>query len=129
MPGKVRFQVDDGDFQARASELISGLNKYLKEEWIPVMESIKQQSKKEVPKKTGRLQNSFDETWLIEGNILSWVALYDTPYACRQHEDLDLHHKGGRKAKYLSDPIAQHKNQVERATVRGVNKAVQAVYK
>lgn len=129
MPGKVRFELDDRDFQAKAKQLVGGLNKFLKEEWIPVTTSITNQSKREVPRKSGRLANSFDEEWLIQGDILSWIAKYDTPYACRQHEDLDLHHTGGRKAKYLSDPINQHKNQFERATAKAVNRAAQAVYK
>ena len=33
------------------------------------------------------------------------AVTYDTPYACRQHEELDWHHAPGRQAKYLEDPL------------------------
>jgi hypothetical protein len=29
---------------------------------------------------------------------------YDTPYACRQHEEMTWHHAPGRQAKYLETP-------------------------
>jgi hypothetical protein len=40
------------------------------------------------------------------------MVSYDTPYAARQHEELDWRHAPGRQAKYLEQPL-----NAERATV------------
>ena len=36
---------------------------------------------------------------------LKAAVSYDTPYAVRQHEELDYHHAPGRTAKYLETPL------------------------
>jgi hypothetical protein len=38
-----------------------------------------------------------------------WVT-YDTPYAVRQHEELDWKHAPGRTAKYLEGPANEHQD-------------------
>lgn len=51
-----------------------------------------------------------------EGNLKASVS-YDTPYACRQHEELTWHHtRPGAQAKYLEQPVNEHgtKAEVER---------------
>lgn len=39
-----------------------------------------------------------------EGQLRGAVS-FDTPYAVRQHEDLNLRHDTGRQAKYLETPM------------------------
>lgn len=39
-----------------------------------------------------------------EGSLKGAVS-FDTPYAVRQHEELDYRHNAGKKAKYLEDPL------------------------
>ena len=50
-----------------------------------------------VPIEEATLQNSGQAT--AEG--LKGVVSYDTPYACRQHEETGWRHDGGRRAKWL----------------------------
>jgi hypothetical protein len=33
-----------------------------------------------------------------------WIVYFSTPYAARQHEELEWHHMPGRQAKYLEEP-------------------------
>ncbi|MFF2522430.1 hypothetical protein [Streptomyces liangshanensis] len=49
---------------------------------------------------------SVDEAALIA------AVSYDTPYAIRQHEELDFRHAPGRTAKYLEGPLNSSANQV-----------------
>ena len=39
------------------------------------------------------------------GNSHFAAVSYDTPYAVRQHEEMDYAHQRGRRAKYLEDPL------------------------
>ncbi|MFD3835307.1 hypothetical protein ACFWWC_03495 [Streptomyces sp. NPDC058642] len=39
-----------------------------------------------------------------EGDLTAMVS-YDTPYAVRQHEEMDYRHAPGRMAKYLEGPL------------------------
>lgn len=64
-------------------------------------EHLLAESQREVPKAEGTLERS--------GRVVigdRTVALtYDTPYARVQHERTDYRHTGGRKAKYVEDPM------------------------
>lgn len=60
-------------------------------------DKLAEESNKDVPYKEGDLAGSADVA--VEGNEAA--VSYDSPYAVRQHEDLDAHHPNGRKAKYL----------------------------
>lgn len=47
---------------------------------------------------------------------------YDTPYAVRQHEDMNLHHDSGRSAKFLENALNSEKDAVReilRKTIAG----------
>lgn len=50
-----------------------------------------------VPIEEATLQNSGQA--MTEG--LQGVVSYDTPYACRQHEEMGYRHDSGRRAKWL----------------------------
>lgn len=57
-----------------------------------------------VPLEEGTLERS----GMVSDDGKGTVAVsYDTPYAVRQHEDLDLHHDPGRSAKYLEKAAAE----------------------
>jgi len=45
------------------------------------------------------------------GSELVSAVSYDTPYAVRQHEELDYHHEEG-EAKYLERPLRKHKQEL-----------------
>lgn len=56
-----------------------------------------------VPIEEGTLQRS--GTVSIDAMGTTAAVSYDTPYAVRQHEELDWHHDEGRQAKYLEGPM------------------------
>ena len=59
-------------------------------------------------------------------SALQAAVSYDTPYAVRQHEELDYHHDVGRQAKYLETPIndAGVKRKVEDLIAREIKRAL-----
>jgi hypothetical protein len=80
------------------------------------------ESRQEVPIEEATLERSGVAS-VDEGSLTAAVS-YDTPYAVVQHEDLDLRHDAGRKAKYLEDPMNRERptmleliaSQIRRAT-------------
>lgn len=56
-----------------------------------------------VPIEEGTLERSGTAT--VDAGKLSALVSYDTPYAVRQHEELDYRHAPGRQAKYLEEPF------------------------
>lgn len=73
-------------------------------------EHILQVSRSQVPHEEGTLENS--GTASVDSNALRGAVSYDTPYAVRQHEELDWRHDNGRKAKYLEDPMRDERGVV-----------------
>jgi hypothetical protein len=63
-----------------------------------------------VPLDEGMLQHS--GTASVDEADLTAMVSYDTPYAARQHEELDFEHAPGREAKFLENAL-----NAERATV------------
>ncbi|MFJ4009466.1 hypothetical protein [Streptomyces sp. NPDC090026] len=47
-----------------------------------------------------------------EGRLQAAVS-YDTPYAARQHEEMDYRHAPGRQAKYLEQPLNASRRRIE----------------
>ncbi len=66
-------------------------------------EHLLQVSRTEVPIDEATLERSGVAS-VDEDDLVAAVS-YDTPYAVRQHEEMDYRHSGGRKAKYLEDPF------------------------
>lgn len=62
-------------------------------------------SRRQVPIEEGILERSGVAS--VDRAALKGAVSYDTPYAVRQHEDLNLRHDEGRKAKYLEDPMRE----------------------
>lgn len=62
-----------------------------------------QVSRKFVPHEEGTLENS-GKVSTDPGTHQAAVS-YDTPYAVRQHEEMDYKHDDGRRPKYLEQPM------------------------
>lgn len=61
----------------------------------------------------GPLRGSAQVTPATRGNLTAHVS-YDTPYAARQHEELDWHHDEGQ-AKYLEEPLNRNASKYQEA--------------
>jgi hypothetical protein len=70
---------------------------------IKALEHLLGASRQLVPHEEGTLERSGRATVLVPG--LLGAVVYDTPYAVRQHEELDYQHDPGRSAKYLETPM------------------------
>lgn len=90
------------------------------------LEFIKQESVKVVPKDTGLLEKSaglkFNEQ---TGGRHEGVVFYDTPYAIRQHEELNFRHAEGRIAKYLELPFQQNQMKALQIMQREIKRGLQ----
>lgn len=72
-----------------------------------------------VPLEEGTLERS----GLVSDNGQDTVAVsFDTTYAVRQHEDLELQHAQGRQAKYLETAMADARPDVLRLVAAEVRK-------
>lgn len=61
----------------------------------------------------GPLRASAQVTPATRDNLTAHVS-YDTPYAARQHEELDYHHEDGQ-AKFLEGPLESHRKDLTEA--------------
>ncbi|WP_032769828.1 hypothetical protein [Streptomyces sp. CNS654] len=73
-------------------------------------EHVLQVSRERVPIEEGTLERSGTAT-VGEDELRAAVA-YDTPYAVRQHEEMDYRHDAGRTAKYLEQPMSEEADTV-----------------
>jgi hypothetical protein len=71
------------------------------------MEHALAESKKVVPLDEGTLERSGKAAVEVQSGRIRGTVSYDTPYAVRQHEELDWQHAPGRTAKYLERPFAE----------------------
>lgn len=76
-------------------------------------EHVLQVSNRHVPIEEGTLERSGHTS--VDGDRLEAAVAYDTPYAPRQHEELDYVHDDGRTAKFLENALNS-----ERDTVRAL---------
>lgn len=72
-------------------------------------EEVLTEATKVVPLQEGTLQNTGTAHKPEPGTLRAAVS-YDTPYAVRQHEEMDYHHTAGRTAKYLENPLNASKD-------------------
>ena len=61
----------------------------------------------------------------LEGKEKAVYISFSTPYARRQHEELDYNHPRGGKAKYLEDPFNRNKKKVLQYAEKQVKKALE----
>jgi hypothetical protein len=57
------------------------------------------------PLEEGTLSASADQEVIETANGVKVRGFFSTVYAARQHEDLTLRHREGRRAKYLEEPF------------------------
>lgn len=69
------------------------------------MEHVLAESNKLVPLDEDTLERSGKAS--IDELTLEGAVSYDTPYAVRQHEELDYRHAPGRQAKYLETAVTE----------------------
>jgi len=72
-------------------------------------EHVLEEANRIVPLQEGTLQNT-GVAHKPKGGTLQAAVSFDTPYAVRQHEEMDWQHPGGRQAKYLESPLNASKD-------------------
>lgn len=85
-------------------------------------EHILARSRARVPIEEGTLERSGVAT--VDETELTAAVSYDTPYAVRQHEELDYRHDTGRTAKYLEDPLNEQADTVAELIAAQVRRAL-----
>lgn len=73
-------------------------------------EVILDESNKLVPIDEGTLANS-GNTSFDEAKLTAYVS-YDTPYALRVHDDMNLKHKNGRQSRFLSTALKLNRTRI-----------------
>ncbi|MEU7340545.1 hypothetical protein [Streptomyces sp. NPDC007074] len=73
-------------------------------------EHLLQVSRARVPIEEGTLERSGVVS--VDESSLTAAVSYDTPYAVRQHEELDYRHDAGREAKYLEKPFREESDTI-----------------
>jgi len=68
------------------------------------------------------MRNAFPDP---EGKEKAVYISFNTPYARRQHEELDYEHPRGGKAKYLETPFNANKDKVLKYAEKQIKKALQ----
>ncbi|MFF2014004.1 hypothetical protein ACFVWY_33765 [Streptomyces sp. NPDC058195] len=85
-------------------------------------EHVLERSRARVPIEEGTLERSGTAT--VDEQHLSAAVAYDTPYAVRQHEELDYRHDAGRTAKYLEQPMGEESAAVGRIIAAQLRRAL-----
>jgi len=85
-------------------------------------EHVLQQAQEVVPLDEGPLQQS--GTASVDEPSLTAMVSYDTPYAVRQHEELDYRHAPGRTAKYLERPLNASRAEVAAIVAAQIRRAM-----
>lgn len=73
-------------------------------------EHVLAESRKVVPIEEATLERSGVAT--VDETHLTAAVSYDTPYAIRQHEEMNYRHDAGRSAKYLERPLTEQADNV-----------------
>lgn len=85
-------------------------------------EHVLTESQAVVPLDESPLQQSGTAS-VDEGSLTAAVS-YDTPYAVRQHEEMDYRHAPGRQAKYLEQPLNASRDTVSRIIAAQIRRAL-----
>lgn len=86
-------------------------------------EFVLAQSTEVVPLDEGALQDSGEAS--VDASTLTAAVSYNTPYAVRQHEELDYRHAPGRTAKYLENPLNAARQEVGQIIAAQMRRALQ----
>jgi hypothetical protein len=76
------------------------------------------------PIDTGDLRGSGFVEFVETTNGIGAIIGFSTPYAVRQHEELDYHHPQGGQAKYLEQPFKENTQRYVKHLADSVKKAV-----
>lgn len=87
-------------------------------------EHVLGEARKLVPIEEGTLERSGVAS-VDEGSLQAAVS-FDTPYAVRQHEELDYAHDAGRQAKYLETARNQSKDQIRQIIADRIRASLRA---
>lgn len=85
-------------------------------------EFILEESNRTVPLEEGTLERS--GTVSIDRAALRAAVAYDTPYAARQHEELNYRHDEGRRAKWLEQTMREQTGRVRQFLAERIKRAV-----
>jgi hypothetical protein len=96
---------DTKDFDRRIKQLEVNFKGASKEAVNTIADEVLRLSQREVPHDTGFLQNTGNVERANSDNNPEAIVGYHTPYAARLHEHPEYNFQGGRKGKYLEDPI------------------------
>lgn len=85
---------------------------------------IQRKSQEIVPVDTGKLKGSARTVNAGGSGFFreDIVVFYKTDYAVLVHEDLDMRHKPGKKAKYLEEPSRKHRDDCIQIIQQAANK-------
>jgi hypothetical protein len=97
--------VQEGELTWNGDEVLAVLDEALMRGLQVGGEHILTESRKVAPLDEGTLERSGTVT--PDPDKLQVIISYDTPYAVRQHEELDWRHAPGRTAKYLERPLTE----------------------
>lgn len=97
----VRITLNTDSFDNKVKKVESSLPHEINKALNDIANEILRLSASEVPHDTGMLQN----TGHVEDNKTYVNVGYNTVYASRLHEHPEFNFQGGRKGKYLEDPI------------------------
>lgn len=87
-------------------------------------EHVLSESTKRVPIEEGTLSRSGIATAEARPGEAVGAVSYDTPYAVRQHEEMDYRHDEGRTAKYLEGPLVEEASTVAAIAAEQVRQAL-----
>jgi hypothetical protein len=87
-------------------------------------EHVLTESRKRVPIEEATLERSGVAT--VDEATLTAAVSYDTPYAVRQHENLNYRHDNGRSAKYLESVLPETADVVEALLAAQIRRALRS---
>ncbi|UNZ18872.1 hypothetical protein [Streptomyces sp. 891-h] len=86
------------------------------------VEHLLQVSRARVPIEEGTLERSGTAT--VDEQELTGAVAYDTPYAVRQHEEMNYRHDAGRGPKYLEQPLNEEAAAMQQIIAAQVRRAL-----
>lgn len=104
MAVNVNVSLDTSNLQKKLAELAKKAEDMVESASMALGYEILRLSEEEVPHDTGSLQNSGG----VEPEKGGAIVGYNKVYAAYLHENPEFNFQGGRKGKYLEDPIKQN---------------------
>ena len=109
--------IDDKSFRLQVNRLRGTIHQRANSAVNNVADEVLRLSQFEVPHDKGLLQNSGH---VEPGGDLAAIVGYNKVYAARLHENPQFNFQGGRKGKYLEDPIKKNLRVLKQFIVNSV---------